>query len=45
MFHLGAQIPGKHPRLEGSAATGRTMKIGSVTDANAAKADIEKVVT
>src|SRR5262245_52173991 len=44
MFHLGAQIPGKHPRLEGTAATGRVMKIGSVADANAAKSDIEAVV-
>ena len=44
MFHEGAKIPGKHPRLEGTAATGRTFKIGSVAEANAAKADIERIV-
>ncbi len=44
MFHLGAQIPGEHPRLEGTGDTGRTMKIGSVAEANAAKRDLEKLV-
>jgi uncharacterized protein YdhG (YjbR/CyaY superfamily) len=44
MFHLGAQIPGKHPRLEGSGATSRVMKIGSMTEANAARSDIERIV-
>jgi uncharacterized protein YdhG (YjbR/CyaY superfamily) len=44
MFHWGAQIPGKHPRLEGEAAAGRTLKLASVAEANAAKKDIEKIV-
>lgn len=44
MFHVGAKIPGKHPRLEGAGGTGRVMKIGSVAEANAAKADLERVV-
>jgi hypothetical protein len=44
MFHLGAKIPGKHPRLEGSGSTSRVMKIGSVREASAAKADIERIV-
>lgn len=44
MFHQGAQIPGKHPRLEGTAATGRTFKAASVAEANAARKDLEKVV-
>ncbi len=44
MFHLGAKIPGKHPRLEGGGDTGRFLKIGSVAEANAAKRDIEKLV-
>jgi uncharacterized protein YdhG (YjbR/CyaY superfamily) len=44
MFHLGAKIPGKHPLLEGTAATGRVMKIRTVADANAAKKGIEKIV-
>jgi hypothetical protein len=44
MFHQGAKIPGKHPRLEGSGDTGRVMKIGSVKEANAAKKDLERLV-
>jgi uncharacterized protein YdhG (YjbR/CyaY superfamily) len=44
MFHLGAKIPGKHPRLEGTGDTGRVMKIASVDEANAAKRDIERIV-
>jgi uncharacterized protein YdhG (YjbR/CyaY superfamily) len=44
MFHLGAQIPGEHPRLEGDSDKGRVLKIGSVAEANAAKKDIEKIV-
>jgi uncharacterized protein YdhG (YjbR/CyaY superfamily) len=44
MFHLGAKIPGKHPRLEGTGATTRVMKIGSVDEANDARRDIERIV-
>jgi uncharacterized protein YdhG (YjbR/CyaY superfamily) len=44
MFHVGAQIPGRHPRLEGTGGTSRVMKIGSVEEANAARADIERIV-
>ena len=44
MFHVGARIPGRHPRLEGSGDTGRVMKIASVAEANAARRDIEKLV-
>ena len=44
MFHLGAKIPGEHPRLEGAAATGRTLKVASVAEANQAKKDIVRVV-
>lgn len=44
MFHTGAQIPGKHPRLEGSGGTSRVMKVGSVAEANTTKADIAKIV-
>ena len=44
MFHQGALIPGKHSRLEGSGDTGRVMKLGSVAEANGAKADLERVV-
>src|SRR5215475_4838436 len=44
MFHIGAQIPGKHALLEGTGSTSRVMKLGSVADANKAKAGIEKIV-
>jgi uncharacterized protein YdhG (YjbR/CyaY superfamily) len=44
MFHVGARIPGDHPRLEGGGDTSRVMKIGSVAEANAAKGEIERIV-
>lgn len=44
MFHQGALIPGTHPRLEGAAAAGRAMKFASVAEANAARADLRRVV-
>ncbi len=44
MFHLGARIPGKHPRLVGTGDTSRVMKLGSVAEASAAKRDIEAIV-
>jgi uncharacterized protein YdhG (YjbR/CyaY superfamily) len=44
MFHTGAQIPGKHPRLEGGGDTARVMKIGSVAEVKAAKRDLERIV-
>jgi uncharacterized protein YdhG (YjbR/CyaY superfamily) len=44
MFHLGAKIPGRHPRLVGSGGTSRVMKIGSLAEADAARADLERLV-
>jgi hypothetical protein len=44
MFHLGAKIPGTHPKLEGTGSTGRFLKIASVKEANAARRDVEKIV-
>jgi uncharacterized protein YdhG (YjbR/CyaY superfamily) len=44
MFHQGAHIPGKHPRLEGTGDTSRVMKIETVAEANKAKKDIERIV-
>jgi uncharacterized protein YdhG (YjbR/CyaY superfamily) len=44
MFHVGAQIPGNHPRLEGTGDTSRVLKLGSVAEADAAKGDIERIV-
>jgi hypothetical protein len=44
MFHTGARIPGRHPRLEGTGDTSRVLKIGSVAEADAARRDIENIV-
>jgi uncharacterized protein YdhG (YjbR/CyaY superfamily) len=44
MFHQGAKIPGKHPRLEGSGDTSRVMKIGSLSDLRKARRDLENVI-
>ncbi|HVV50126.1 MAG TPA: DUF1801 domain-containing protein [Polyangia bacterium] len=44
MFHAGARIPGKHPRLEGSGDTSRVLKIGSVAEADRAKPEVERIV-
>jgi hypothetical protein len=44
LFHLGAQIPGDHPRLEGSGDTSRVLKVGSLEEAEAARADLEALV-
>ena len=44
MFHLGARIPGSHPRLEGSGDTSRVLKIGSVEEAETARAEIVRLV-
>jgi uncharacterized protein YdhG (YjbR/CyaY superfamily) len=44
MFHMGAKIPGRHPRLEGSGGTSRVMRIASVADANAAKGDLKRII-
>jgi hypothetical protein len=44
MFHIGARIPGDHPRLEGSADTGRLLKVDSLADADKARKDIERIV-
>jgi hypothetical protein len=44
MFHLGAKIPGKYPRLQGNGNTSRVMKIGSVAEADAARAELKALV-
>jgi uncharacterized protein YdhG (YjbR/CyaY superfamily) len=44
MFHQGALIPGRHPRLEGSASVGRVLRVASVAEADEARRDLEKLV-
>lgn len=42
IFHQGAKIPGRHPRLEGAGDTNRVLKLGSITEADAARRDLER---
>ena len=44
MFHRGAEIPGKHARLEGDGKLVRTMRFADVADVRAARKDLEKIV-
>lgn len=44
MFHRGAEIPGKHPRLEGDGKLVRTMRFASLDDVEAGRADLEAVI-
>ena len=44
MFERGAEIPGHHPRLEGSGDSRRVMKIHDVAEAHAARDDLQHLV-
>ncbi len=44
MFHEGARIPGKHPRLEGTAELGRVMRFSTLGQVDSAKDELERVV-
>ena len=44
LFHRGAEIPGKHPRLEGDGKLARTMRFADAKDAIAGKKDLAAVV-
>ena len=44
MFHVGAQIPGTFPRLEGTGDTSRVLKVGSVDEAEASRPELESIV-
>ena len=44
MFHLGAKIPGAHARLEGSGDTSRVFKVADLTEAEAARPELEALV-
>jgi hypothetical protein len=44
MFHVGAQIPGTYPRLEGSGDTSRVMKVADLEEAEAARPELESIV-
>jgi hypothetical protein len=44
MFHQGAALPGKHPRLEGGGGTVRYMRFASLDEVKAKRADLEAAV-
>lgn len=44
MVHQGASIPGRHPRLEGSGAQARTLKLGSLDEVEAAAKELRALV-
>ena len=41
MFHRGAELPGDHPRLEGEGKLVRTMRLTSLEELEAGRADLE----
>jgi len=44
MFHIGAQIPGSFPSLEGTGETGRIMKFTDLEDVEKKKKELEEIV-
>lgn len=44
MFHTGASIPGRHPRLEGGGETARYMKFADLAEVEEAADDIRAIV-
>jgi hypothetical protein len=44
MFHQGAKLPGKHPRLEGGGGTVRYMRFQDLDDVEAKRRDLQAAV-
>jgi len=44
LFHRGAEIPGKHPRLEGDSRLARTMRFASADDLKKHRTHLEKAI-
>jgi hypothetical protein len=44
MFHRGAEIPGKHPRLEGDGKLVRVMRFTDRTDVERGRTHLERVI-
>ncbi|MEZ4361368.1 MAG: DUF1801 domain-containing protein [Kofleriaceae bacterium] len=44
MFHVGAMIPGSHPKLEGRGDTARFMTFPDVASVHAVKRDLKRIV-
>jgi hypothetical protein len=43
LFHRGAEIPGRHPRLQGEGAVTRTMRFADLEDVEASQKQLEAV--
>lgn len=44
MFHQGASLPGKHPRLEGGGGTVRYLRFSDLDDVKVKEGDLETAV-
>jgi hypothetical protein len=44
MFHQGANLPGKHPALEGGGATVRYLRFADIADVRKKRKDLERAV-
>jgi len=44
LFHRGAEIPGRHPRLEGISRLARTMRFASTKDLKQNRSHLEKAI-
>jgi hypothetical protein len=44
MFHQGAKLPGRHPRLEGGGGTVRYLRFADLSDVEAKRRDLEAAV-
>lgn len=44
LFHQGAKLPGKHPRLEGGGGTVRYMRFADRSDVTNKRKDLEKAI-
>ena len=44
LFHRGAEIPGKHPRLEGDSRLARTMRFASAEELKQYTPDLQRVI-
>jgi hypothetical protein len=44
LFHRGAEIPGKHPKLEGDGKLARTMRFADLAEVEKGKKDLERAI-
>lgn len=44
LFHRGAEIPGRHPRLEGDGKLVRTMRFADLADVDQGASDLAAVI-